>query len=189
MRDYPLDSLLENVWNAARRFLLLWRGWDTAGPAGVGRYQTDTWHASQATSTPGRRMCCVTAANTNAHTPASPGVAWPMAALPCCRTVRWAARVVTTQIKNTAACTCVFSMSVFTLAGLYQFSSESKRMKTISKDWHYLTSRKLFPFSLLLSDLVCQIRLILAAIKANNRKNPVRPQKIEAVRKKKPDDG
>lgn len=30
------------------RMLLLWCGWDAAG--GVGRYQTDTWHASQAMS-------------------------------------------------------------------------------------------------------------------------------------------
>lgn len=45
--------------------LLLWCGWDAAGSGGVGRYQTDTWHASQAMSAHGRRMCVVTAAHTD----------------------------------------------------------------------------------------------------------------------------
>lgn len=53
------------------RILLLWGGWDAAGTGGVGRYQTDTWHASRAMSGHGRRMCFVTAAHIEAPTPAS----------------------------------------------------------------------------------------------------------------------
>lgn len=59
------------------RILLLWCGWDAVGSGRVGRYQTDTWHASRAMSGHGRRMCSVTAA----HTPPGPVDRWRCSSL------------------------------------------------------------------------------------------------------------
>lgn len=68
---------------------LLWCVWHVAGTGGVGRYQTDTWHASQAMSGHGARICFVNSAHTHApHWAGGPMVPLP-SAKGCCGSLRW----------------------------------------------------------------------------------------------------
>lgn len=164
MRAYPRDPLLENVWNAARRFLLLWRG--------VAGTQLDlaTWAGIKQTRGTPLRPWAPLADGCVVSLPPTPTPPHPHPHPRGRLTDGGAPLLSLSQMSCTCRhCTDQKHRSSY-LAGLSPFSSESKRIETISRNWHYLASRKLFPFSLLLSDLACQIRLILAAIKGNNNR-------------------